>query len=173
MTVSRLPTSNSAFMKRWPQFERFLTARGSEIHTLTDPYMIARFSTPQGTGTIHKDRLGRVTSWQNGAEAAWRAFTCTDDGGWRVGKKQNRCCGTKKSRMVSAAFQRDGKDCWLCGERFAWDREPTIEHLVPICSGGPDHLHNIVLVHQACNIRLGNLSVAEKVRLRGNWRELL
>jgi 5-methylcytosine-specific restriction endonuclease McrA len=47
---------------------------------------------------------------------------------------------------------------------------PTIEHLVPVAHGGPNHLSNCFLAHKRCNAAAGTLSAAEKVRLRDAMR---
>ncbi|PGH55922.1 hypothetical protein CRT60_21980 [Azospirillum palustre] len=71
---------------------------------------------------------------------------------------------SKRIRQIKKIVERDGDACFFCGRSLGDDI--TIEHLVPITHGGPDHRSNLVLAHHACNQRADHLSVAEKVRLR-------
>ena len=79
--------------------------------------------------------------------------------------------------QVEALRKRDGGKCWLCDKPIDFtaepnsDRAPTREHLVPECQNGPSTPHNLVLCHPPCNRKLGDLPVAEKVRMRDQFRE--
>lgn len=65
---------------------------------------------------------------------------------------------------IQQLMARDGINCWLCHEPLGTDI--SLEHLCPTSVGGPNHMHNYVLTHKACNRRLDNKPVAEKVRMR-------
>ena len=58
---------------------------------------------------------------------------------------------------------RDGDNCFFCRKPLAGDL--TVEHLVALAHGGPNHISNLVCAHAACNHEAGHLSVAEKVAL--------
>lgn len=53
--------------------------------------------------------------------------------------------------------ERDGWRCHLCGKKVpdrpyaARDRDPTIDHLVPVAAGGEHVLSNVALAHNRCN----------------------
>lgn len=65
---------------------------------------------------------------------------------------------------IHQLMKRDGIICWLCQEPLGVDI--TIEHLLATTVGGANHMHNYVLTHKACNLKLGAKSIAEKVRMR-------
>lgn len=65
-----------------------------------------------------------------------------------------------------AIIERDGEDCWLCGEPML-HQDRTIEHLEPVFMGGSNDLDNKVLCHLGCNRYLGQLSREDKEKLRG------
>lgn len=58
--------------------------------------------------------------------------------------------------------ERDGWRCHLCGRHIDRqlsgndERGPTIDHLVPVSSGGRDVLENVALAHRRCNVARGN-----------------
>ena len=173
--VKPLPYSEREYKKLASNFSDWLLSHGSEMRAPSNLYEVARFTTPEGVGVIYRNVAGKL-SWQNGADKAWQAFR-GDDNGWRVGEKRKR--GKLKHR-IDAMKKRDGDDCWYCGGRFAPDNEPsepglklTIEHLCPVIHGGPDHLGNLVIAHEKCNTKAGNLSVADKVRMRESMRSVL
>ena len=56
---------------------------------------------------------------------------------------------------------RDGWRCWICAAdldpsvRFPYARAPTIDHVIPISSGGPHCKTNALVACWACNRRRG------------------
>lgn len=44
--------------------------------------------------------------------------------------------------------------------------DATLEHLVARAKGGPDHMDNLVLVHEECNKKVSNLPLIEKIKIR-------
>ncbi len=59
--------------------------------------------------------------------------------------------------------------CFYCGEPQRWrdDDAPTVEHLVPYSHGGKALEENVRLVHESCNLAVGNLPVHIKLRIAG------
>jgi hypothetical protein len=63
--------------------------------------------------------------------------------------------------------ERDGYRCQLCGEAVAMGelvphpKAPTIDHIVPLVSGGDDTRANIWLAHFLCNVRKGTRPLSE------------
>lgn len=166
--MTDLPTDADTYHKKHDAFTAWLRSHGSEIRAPSNGYEIARFTTPEGVGVIYRNGRGRL-SYVNGADKAFAAFQ-SGDNKWRVAEKRIR--GKTRHRM-DALIERDGGRCWFCDGLFPPEGEPhepglklTMEHLVPVIHGGPDHLSNLVLAHEKCNGEAGNLSVAEKVRLR-------
>ena len=159
--MKRLPATLSKFMKEWPKFHAWLLERGSEIRPSPNSYEVARFTTPEGVGIVYRNGSNALTSWVGGADTAWAAWK--DGTAWAVGERAKRQ-GGKRAHRIKALTERDGYGCWFCGRPLGDDI--TLEHLVAVAHGGPDHLSNLVLAHQGCNQRADHLSVAEKVRLR-------
>ena len=62
-----------------------------------------------------------------------------------------------------ALLVRDGNACLFCGKPL--DGDITVEHLVAIAHGGPNHVSNLFLAHAACNQAAGHMSAPEKVAL--------
>jgi hypothetical protein len=68
--------------------------------------------------------------------------------------------------------QRDGDDCWLCGNSMDFEakpntkKAPTKEHLQSVSAGGTDALENLVLCHPGCNRQLGDRPRADKEKMR-------
>lgn len=79
-------------------------------------------------------------------------------------KKRPRKGGFKDG-LLKALIRRDGKKCFYCGNDTT-EENRSLEHLVPLAHGGPNHLSNLVLAHSCCNSDAGHLSVMEKIRLR-------
>lgn len=160
-----LPREPAAFEKRWPTFKAWLIGRGSEVLATTNPYEVARFTTPQGVGVVYRNGKEIITSWEGGADAAFKAFTSSDNG-WRVTPKIKRPSsnGDRRWRDAHSLAARDGWNCVFCGDVL--DAETaTIEHFLPVSMGGPNHLSNKGLACKPCNAEAGHMSVAEKVNL--------
>lgn len=64
---------------------------------------------------------------------------------------------------VKRLLDRDGTGCFFCGSDL--DGDVTVEHLVAIAHGGPNHVSNLFLAHAECNQRAGHLSAPEKIGL--------
>ena len=71
--------------------------------------------------------------------------------------------GTKRRLLA-----RDGFLCWLCGKIMV--QEDATIHLVAQAAAGGDDLGNLVLCHLACNKRLADRPVEQKVRMRASRR---
>ena len=78
--------------------------------------------------------------------------------------------GKARRRLRRAIIERDGADCWLCGNEMPM-QDRTVEHLIAKSNGGTDELDNLALCHEACNVLLGNLPLAAKLDLRRKYRD--
>ncbi len=174
MTSPLLPYDLKAFKKEMGNFVQWLTNHGSEIRVPSNPFEVLRFTTPDGVGVIYRDKSDHISAWENGSKKAWLAFK-TGDNTWRLAVKRERRHGQAYGHQGATIIERDGPTCFYCGNAFHGNGElkRTIEHLVSVIHGGPDHLSNLVLAHQICNQAAGNLSVAEKIRLREKMRASL
>jgi hypothetical protein len=82
-------------------------------------------------------------------------------------------CGSqdkKRRRQIARLRDRDGTDCFYCGDGMPED-DTTIEHILAKSDGGTDHPSNLVLTHADCNARASNMPVIRKVQLRERLRQ--
>lgn len=71
----------------------------------------------------------------------------------------------RRRHRIANIRKRDGDHCFYCHK--VMDREDmTLEHLLPQHLKASESALNMVLAHKRCNEQAGDLSVAEKVRLR-------
>jgi hypothetical protein len=138
-------------------FEKRLKEAGAEILGPTNPYEVLRFRTSKGVGVIYTGRRGE--SWNAEAIAAREHL---DAGKGSLAPVQVRGRRTDKA-TVEGLMKRDGDACFFCGDPLEGDI--TIEHLVAIAHGGPNHVSNLFLAHGECNREAGHLSAPEKVKL--------
>lgn len=138
-------------------FKARLQAAGAEILAPTNPYELLRFRSSKGVGVIYAGRRG--VTWNAEAIAA-RAHLDAGHGSLApvkvVGRRRNKA-------TVDALLERDGGGCFFCG--IPLGKDTTVEHLVAIAHGGPNHISNLFLAHAACNQEAGHLSAPEKVAL--------
>lgn len=145
--------------KRLKQFEAWLVERGAQIMAKTNEWEVLRYSTDKGIAVVYKNSAGRHTLTGKAGDA-WLAFV-NNDGGWRAGAKVAR----KKNRAdVTTIRERDGDLCFYC-QREVFHADASVEHLVAVTHGGPNHISNKFLAHKACNQRVGHISAPEKVAI--------
>lgn len=168
---SQLPTSYDAFTKKWKRFKIWLEARGSEVRATSNPYEVARFTTPEGVGVVYRNAGNSISAWTGGADSAFIAFL--DNAPWRAIPKPVRRGSNANRHRLATLLERDGNECFYCGGLMAPKGEAanpgdemTIEHLCSVTHGGPNSIANEALAHSRCNAEAGNLSVVQKVRLR-------
>jgi len=63
---------------------------------------------------------------------------------------------TRKERIM-LIIERDGPNCFLCGEPFTKNQKITIDHWVPKAAGGSEEIDNLRIAHKTCNILKGDL----------------
>jgi hypothetical protein len=154
------PYDKSSFKKAWPKFREFLLARGSAIYEPTNEYELARFLTQQGVGIVYMNGKEVITHWTNGAVEAFDAYRI--GGAWQAVKRIKR--GKKTMKNYAAIVKRDGLGCFYCMKELS-PEEASIEHFIPIASGGGNHLSNKGLACYGCNKEAGHMSVKEKLEL--------
>lgn len=138
-------------------FTARLTEAGAELLAPTNPYEVLRFRTSKGVGVIYSGKRGET--WNAEAIAAREHL----DG--KLGSLAPVTVrGRRKDKAtVGALMMRDGGDCFFCGG--ALDGDVTVEHLVAVAHGGPNHVSNLFLAHAACNQAAGHMSAPEKVAI--------
>jgi hypothetical protein len=62
-----------------------------------------------------------------------------------------------RTERIELIIERDGPDCFLCGEPFSKNQKITIDHWIPKAAGGTEELHNLRIAHKLCNIRKSDL----------------
>ncbi len=146
------------------KLEEFLKSRGAEILTPTNQYEVIRFV---GNGTIGIVYTGKKGfSLVGEAQVAVDAFLNKTPYSAAV---KNRGVLYYKSIKVRALAERDGDKCFYCHKPLGDDI--TVEHLLSRNCGGSNHINNLALSHQACNLRAHHLPVVKKVQLRESWME--
>lgn len=153
-------------------FKAWVAARGGEVLAPTNEYEIVRFRGDGVTSIVYQKLTGQRT-FTGRAQDAWRAFKA-HDAAYRITKRpakvQTHYNTGRPTPVVRTLIERDGDSCFYCDEPFGPDRPRTREHLVAITHGGPDHISNIFLACETCNIKAGHLSAPEKIRLREAMR---
>src|SRR5687767_4002721 len=135
VTRARKPAALATFEKR-------LKAAGAEILGPTNPYEVLRFRTSKGVGVIYTGRRGET--WNAEALAARDHL---DAGKGSLAPVAVR--GRRNDRStVATLLKRDGDACFFCGIDLGGDI--TVEHLVAVPHGGPNHISNLYLAHALC-----------------------
>lgn len=148
-------------------FKAWLTERGAIVDPPTNPYEILSARTADGVLVAYRDSRGKET---------WPTELTEYRDAWKAGQQPSLSpdlrSRVKLRHRVQELAERDGLWCWFCETGFLSvdSREITIEHLVPLAHGGPNHVSNLVLACGPCNRRAGNLPVSAKVRLRDEIR---
>lgn len=69
-----------------------------------------------------------------------------------------------RAAKVERLIDRGGSRCFYCGRELERN-EITIEHLKAKANGGGSGLNNLKISCKPCNVKVGNLSVKEKMKL--------
>ncbi len=138
-------------------FLNWLTNRGAEIFEPTNEYEVVRFRTANGVSIIYRKAGGKLT-FTGEAEEAYLAYR--NNISWRAVERTKR----KAKPQLATLRARDGDLCFYCQEHVE-DNDASEEHLVSLTHGGPNHLSNKFLAHKICNLRVGNISATEKVKI--------
>lgn len=148
-------------VRRLESIKDFLTAAGAEVLVPTNEYELIRFKADGVTSVVYRRERGDTVSMTGDALKALQAFF----GGpaWNaVGKTKRR--RDWASPEIRTLIERDGPDCFACGWPVTKETASR-DHLVPLASGGPDHIANKVLMHRDCNYQVGHMSAPEKIRM--------
>lgn len=145
------------------KFRVWLAERGAEIQRETNQYEVIRYKAGTETHLIYRNDANTRWTAVNGAQHALTAFL--NGTRWLAPIARVRHGASMSVTTYDALVLRDGDECFYCGHPVSLD-QATTEHMVARSHGGPNHISNFVLAHKPCNQAAGNLSVAEKVRLR-------
>lgn len=163
--------------RRGEAFKAFLAERGCDLLTPTNKYEVLRFKRAGRTNVVYRNAKGRFTSVGNDIElavAAFSSFERRDAGKRRVTLAIPPAVEAKRAKLRGSAvhralLDRDGDRCFYCNRKLGDDQ--SREHLVAAANGGSDRLDNLVLAHHACNVKAGELSLIDKIKLRDRMRK--
>lgn len=136
-------------------FQARLMQAGAEILGPTNPYELLRFRTSKGVGVVYTGKRGET--WNAEALAAREHLDSGKGSLAPVAVKGRR----RDKATVEALIKRDGDACFFCG--LALNGDVTVEHLVAVAHGGPNHISNLFLAHATCNQAAGHMSAPEKI----------
>jgi hypothetical protein len=138
---------------------------GGEVLAPTNPYEVMRFKTRHGVGVVYQTARGART-WNKEAKLVRDHFSDQKGGSLSPVSVRGR---RKGAGTVNAILERDGGGCFFC--RAPLNGDITVEHLVSIAHGGPNHISNLFLAHAECNQQAGHLSAPEKIAIRERTKE--
>lgn len=133
---------------------------GGEVLAPTNPYEVMRFKTRLGVGVVYVNQRG-IQNWNQEEQAVREHFDGNKGGSLAPVSVRGR---RKGAGTVPALLVRDGNACFFC--RADLDGDITVEHLVSVAHGGPNHISNLFLAHADCNRKAGHLSAPEKIAIR-------
>lgn len=159
-------------------FLAYVKEHGGEVGQPTNPYEVVRyraywrFTTQASVHVVYAKDNGLLT-FTGGSKGHYRAFLA---GGPMQELPTDTPAPVKPlAKLVSKSeprrrklIERDGPDCWFCGE--AMGEDCTIEHLVPKSKGGANSLANYALAHQRCNAKAADLPLVDKIAMRDRLR---
>lgn len=145
---------------RLEDLKLWLSGRGAEVLATTNVWEVVRFKAGDKLHIIYKNGQGQLTMSVE-TRKALTAFVMNSS--WSAGVSRGRG-NSKRDVVVSTLLERDGDECFLCCQPLGEDI--TVEHLVAIVFGGPNHIANKVLMHSKCNLRLGHMPVIQKIKMR-------
>lgn len=140
-------------------FRAFLTAHGAQVLNVTSEWEVVRFKAGEITSIIYRNKVNKLT-FTGDALKAWDAFRGNHS--WRAVSPTRR---RPNNPVISTLLARDGDECFFCIGKMPEGFE-SVEHLVAVTHGGPNHISNFVLAHRDCNARAGHLSASEKIAIR-------
>lgn len=155
-------------------FKMWLAGCGGEVLGTLSKWEVIRVRTTEGILVAHRNKRGRQV-WPAGLVLLAQQYERGEFPALATARR-NRPSSRLRQRYAPLVL-RDGPGCFYCdttvpapGEPCEYGLEPTIEHLVPVMFGGPNHLANCFLAHEKCNRRAGALSAVEKIKLREAMR---
>lgn len=145
--------------KKVADFRDWLSGCGAQVLEPTNEWELVRFKTGDETSIIYRNKVGGVR-YCGSAEIAWKSFS--SGATWRAKAPTSR--RKRMSPMIRSLRVRDGDLCFYCQKITSEDNQ-SVEHLVAITHGGPNHISNLFLAHKGCNAAAGHLSAPEKIRM--------
>ena len=146
--------------ERLVSFKDWLAKAGAELLASTNEWEVLRFRDGDTTSIVYKNAKGRAT-FTGTALDAWNAYKTGAK--WRCAvRRTKREHKNARDRSMVTIRKRDGDLCFFCAQLVAEDEE-SVEHLVDLTYGGPNHISNKFLAHIDCNNAAVGLSAPEKI----------
>lgn len=140
-------------VKKIEKFKLWLKERGAHILPVSNEYESLRFKGSK-VGVFYK-------SGKHSGEYALNAYKCFSKGMAWDGRPVKTARKTKYTKEKKQLIKRDGTNCFYCGNPL--EEDITLEHLIPLTSGGNNELYNMVLAHEKCNQKMGCSGINDKV----------
>lgn len=146
--------------KKKTKFIGFIEDRGAEVLESNNPYEIIRFKVHGSLNIIYKNKYGELTFSGEEAETAFDRWR--NGKGWNPPNKKRQQLTARKLKIS----KRDGLKCFWCDEYHKSTKTLTVEHILSVKHGGTNNINNLSLACQPCNLKLGSLSITQKIVLR-------
>lgn len=75
-----------------------------------------------------------------------------------MGRRNGAAVSPKKREIL---FELMPPNCYYCMTPFSRRRPATVEHIVPVCRGGSNHMSNLALTCSPCNAKKGSMTGVE------------
>lgn len=148
-----------------PDFKIWLSQHGAEVLEPTNEWELVRFKTGKGTSVIYRRKHDFLAcSFIGDALTAYKAYkTGGIHSKWRAIPRTNRVLNRSSVDCITIR-KRDGDNCFFC-DCYVKQGNETVEHLVCLTHGGPQHISNKYLAHKDCNALAGHKSAVEKIEI--------
>lgn len=156
----RVPKQMGRLRPRLDDFRKWIIEHGGSPEETTNQYEVLRVRGDNGVHIIYQNAKGDL-KWPEVLIGAWKAQG--NNGTVWNGFTKTYGRGYKVKKTIAAIIERDGPLCFFCWKE---PEEKTVEHLLNLCHGGSNRIHNLVLACKPCNHDAGHLSVIEKVKIR-------
>lgn len=139
------------------EFRAWLRSQGADVLAPTNQWEVVRFRARGAVHIVYTDARKNIKASGFAAECM---EACRRGGNLSMGFTSDR--KSLGARMKAALLARDGDLCFFCA-RVMTQEEMTVEHLVGIGKGWPNHTDNFALAHEECNKKAGNMPLMEKI----------
>lgn len=145
---------------RIEEFKQWLQQQGAEVLAPTNQYEVLRIRARGRVHIAYKNK-NSLTTWPDFLKECRHVF----ERGGRMDMGLTATPRTPAAKYRAALLERDGRGCFFCTEEMP-NEDMTVEHLVPVHKGGPNHTDNMALAHAKCNAAADNLPLMKKIAIR-------
>lgn len=149
------------------KFTAWLREQGASVEATTSSWEVVRFRAFGKVHVIYRNKNGSL-SMAGFPMDCLAAFKRNQP--MAMGFARKRKCVSDDVR--AALLERDGNECFFCAQPMP-DDDMTVEHLVALVRGGPNHMDNFALTHSKCNQAAGKATLMAKIRMYCEARKAL